>query len=57
MPLTQIVFEKHRRNSYHEKTKKQKPENGGSMNYLPKMHNVYRLSSTESSDLDSYGKG
>ena len=54
MPSTQTAYEKNEKS--HKKTKKQKPDSNDSLNYLPKMHNVYKISTSTSSDLDIYGK-
>ena len=56
MPSTKRVFDREKESLKEKKTKKQKPDNNDSLSYLPKMHNIYRVSTATSSDLDIYGK-
>ena len=56
MPSTKRVFEREKESLKEKKTKKQKPDNNDSLSYLPNMHNIYRVSTATSSDLDTYGK-
>ena len=57
MPSNQDVFEKADQSSHHHTKKKNADNNEDDdrLNYLPKMHSVYRLSSTKIYDLDLYG--
>ena len=57
-PSSQEVFVGANQKAYQNYTKNQHQktnEDDNSLKYLPKMHNVYRLSSTERSYLDLYG--